>query len=43
MQAHLRDAAGLVPDHHNKTNVTIKRHVNILVSSAYKSDVYAML
>ena len=32
IQARLRDTVGLVPDHHTKTNITIKRHTSILVS-----------
>ena len=32
IEACFRDTAGLVPDHHNKTNITIKCHTSTLVS-----------
>lgn len=43
VQADLKDSEGLVLDHCNKVNITIKSVTYFLVSSAYKGYVYAML
>ena len=43
-QAYLEDIVGLVPDHCNKVNITIKHVVGIYCfPSAYKSYVYTIL
>lgn len=44
VQAYLRDAAGLVPDYHNKVNVAKKEIKQISwFPSAYKSYIYTIL
>lgn len=39
----LKNIIGLVPDHHNKTNITIKQVDFFCFSGAYTTYVYTML
>ena len=44
MQAYLRVIASLVPDHHNKANITVKKVTqSFWFPSTYKSYVYTIL